>query len=97
MPKIIDAWVDAASHDKQPGMGIELIVYLDNNGSISVCLDSKADAPLFSEILRDSRCTEVKTDGERVCWPNGASLTVDEMVVMLQEKTDPNDTGRRNI
>ena len=83
--RIESVYVDAAQADALTGKGIYLIVDLYNNGSISVSLDSKADDPLFAENNRDRRCYEAKTDGSRVYWPNGASLTLDEIIALLQE------------
>ena len=82
--RITEVWLDNAGCDKETGIGTYLAVYLDNGQNLTISLDSKADEPLFTDILM-SRCNnEAKTNGERVYWDNGASLTVDEILTMLQ-------------
>jgi hypothetical protein len=47
-------------------------------GSIAILeLTAKHDDPLFAEIKNLSR---PKTDGERIYWSNGASLTVEDII-----------------
>lgn len=47
-------------------------------GSIAIIeLTAKHDDPLFAEIKNLSR---PKTDGERIYWSNGASLTVEDII-----------------
>ena len=56
------------------------------NGSIIVLeLASKHDDPLFAEIKELFR---PKTDGERVYWANGASLTLDEIMEKLANEAE---------
>lgn len=83
MPKTIidDVWLDEGSCSKN-GMGMTLVVYLKNGSTIGLLLDSKANEPLFSDVVM-SWCGKPKTDGECVYWENGASLTLDEMINML--------------
>ena len=82
--RITEVWLDNAGCDKETGIGTYLVVYLDNGQNLTISLDSKADDPLFTDILM-SRCdNEAKTDGERVYWSNGASLAVGEILAMLQ-------------
>jgi hypothetical protein len=59
----------------------EIIVMLDNGVKIDLSLKSKLDDPKFAEICELSL---PKTDGERLYWLNGASLTVDEIMEMLR-------------
>ncbi|MDR0839915.1 MAG: hypothetical protein LBN26_00795 [Christensenellaceae bacterium] len=81
--KIKSVWMDSACCDKQ-GMGIALDVDLDNGASMMVYLDSKAGEPSFTDILNGKYRAKPKTDGERVYWENGASLSFQEMIDMLQ-------------
>ncbi|MCL1821109.1 MAG: hypothetical protein FWG36_10720 [Oscillospiraceae bacterium] len=74
--------VDDASCDER-GMGMTLIVDLDNGSSILLTLDSKADDPLFRDVVKGI-CGKPQTDGERVYWENGASLTIQNMIEILQ-------------
>ena len=80
--KIDNVWFDDTDCDKD-GMGTHLIVNLDNNQSIMVLLDSKKEEPFFSDVIA-GRCGKPETDGERVFWDNGASLTFLDMIAMLQ-------------
>lgn len=53
------------------------------NGSIAILeLTVRHGDPLFAEIKNLSR---PKTDGERIYWSNGASLTVEDIIKMLEE------------
>lgn len=65
------------------GMGITLNVYLNNGAGIAFLLDSKANEPLFHDVVMN-KCAPPQTDGERVYWENGASLMLQEMLALLQ-------------
>lgn len=60
----------------------QIDVELDNHNVIMLNLKSKCGEPLFAEVISE-RLTP-HTDGGRVYWCNGASLTLEEIVVMLQ-------------
>ena len=90
MPKIMEIWTDDACCDEN-GMGIVLYVHFQNGEGIIVSLDSKANEPLFRDVL-NSRCRDrPQTDGERVYWENGASLSVREMFAMLKSDMKERD------
>ncbi len=59
-----------------------IAVELDNGTMVIIELTAKHSDPLFAEIKNLSR---PKTDGERIFWSNGASLTVDDIMKMLEE------------
>lgn len=59
-----------------------IAVELENGSTAILELSARHDDPLFAEIKGLSR---PKTDGERIYWSNGASLTVDEIMRMLAE------------
>ena len=82
--KIRKFCVDDASCDER-GMGMTLIVDLDNGSTMLFSLDSKANKPLFKDVLMN-RCGKPKTDGNRVYWPNGASLSLRDMFAIMQTK-----------
>lgn len=70
-----------ANNDDTNSIFIEL-----SNGSIIVLeLAKKLENPLFAEI---SSLAKPRTDGERVYWVNGASLTLDEIMEMLDCEED---------
>ena len=83
MPKIKEIWMDDSSCDES-GMGIVLYVQLHNGEGIIISLDSKADEPLFRDVLSGKCCDRPQSDGKRVYWNNGASLTIEEMFAMLK-------------
>ena len=82
--KIKRFYVDDASCDER-GMGMMLIVNLDNGQTIMLLLDSKADEPLFNDVLMN-KCGKPQTDGKRIYWSNGASLSLRDMMKILQTK-----------
>jgi len=82
MLKITRAWVDDTSCDER-GMGTELFVYFDNGASVTIFLDSKANAPYFSDIIAGRYRAQPNTDGENVCWGNGARLSFNDVFAIL--------------
>ena len=72
------------------GIYEEIDIELDNRNIITINLKSKQDDPLIAEVLREQFIP--KTDGGRVYWYNGASMTLEEVVTML--RTD--DSGGNN-
>ena len=64
----------------------EISVELDNGVYLGLTLKDKMSNPLFAQI---KELSQPKTDGDRVYWFNGASLTVDEIMDML--RTDKHD------
>ena len=58
-------------------------IELENGSIIILELSPKQGDPVFAEIRELSR---PRTDGERVYWSNGASLTLDEIMEMLESE-----------
>ena len=83
MSRIKEIWMDDSCCDER-GMGIVLYIQLHNGEGIMISLDSKVDEPLFRDVLNGNCKSEPQTDGERVYWENGASLSIQEMIAMLQ-------------
>jgi len=83
MLKITRAWVDDALCDER-GRGTELFVYFDNGASVTIFLDSKANEPYFTDIIAGRYRDQPTTDGENVCWGNGARLSFNEVFDILQ-------------
>lgn len=73
-----------------PVFGAALMINLDNNGTIFVSIESKADDPAYAAFRYNKRLPEPITDGESVYWPDGPRLTLSEIMEMLQndEKGD---------
>ena len=81
MAKIIGVMAD---YDALPVFGSAITINLDNDQTIFLSLESKADDPAF-DILRDEKLlAAVKTDGESIYWTDGPRLTFDEIMVMLR-------------
>jgi hypothetical protein len=59
-------------------------VELENGSIVVLELTTKLDDPLFAQIRDLSR---PRTDGDRVYWANGASLTLDEILELLTSET----------
>jgi hypothetical protein len=66
----------------------EIDIYLDNDNLITILLNCKRNEPLFAEIAEERFIP--KTDGKRVYWYNGASLTLEEIMAMLRTDNDGN-------
>ena len=90
MQKITEIWTDDACCDER-GMGTVLYVHFQNGEGIIVSLDKKADDPLFRDVLGGKCCDRPQTDGERVYWDNGASLSIGEMFSMLKSNMNDGD------
>jgi len=82
MLKITRAWVDDTSCNER-GMGTELFVYFDNGANVTVFLDSKANAPYFSDIIAGRYREQPNTGGGNVFWGNGAKLSLNEVFAIL--------------
>ena len=83
MQRITEIWTDDSRCDER-GMGAVLNVHFQSGDGIIISLDSKVDAPLFRDVLNGKCRNSPQTDGERVYWENGASLSVKEMLAMLE-------------
>jgi len=82
--RIESVWLDSACCDGQ-GKGMAISVELSNGSYFCIGLDSKADEPLFCDVVR-GRCGSPETDGESAYWPNGARLSLQDMVTILQSE-----------
>lgn len=91
--RIKKVWVDDAFCDSQ-GRGMMLDVVFANGSGIHLLLDSKADEPLFCDVALN-KCGAPITDGERIYWQNGATLTICEMLEMVQVQTKPKSDLRQ--
>lgn len=63
-------------------------VELENGSIILLELTPKLGDPLFAQIKELSR---PKTDGDRVYWANGASITLDQILAMLTDEKAAED------
>jgi len=79
--EIETAHVDDVFCDEN-GMGIMLFVYFNNGAGISFPLDSKSDEPLIQDVMKTGG-GKFNTDGKRIYWQNGASLSIPEMMTVV--------------
>jgi hypothetical protein len=63
----------------------EIIIDLDNNNVIMLTLKPKRSEPLFNEVVTGRLIPQ--TDGGRVYWQNGASLTLEEIIAMVRAES----------
>jgi len=78
--KIVSVTTDSDERDLRILFN-EITIELDNGVYINLTLEPKRGDPKFAEIWALSL---PKTDGDRVYWSNGASLTMDEIIAMIQ-------------
>jgi hypothetical protein len=57
-------------------------IEFENRNVIILSLSSKLNEPLFREVINNH--LPPQTDGDRVYWQNGASLSLDEITAMLR-------------
>jgi hypothetical protein len=72
---------------EEPGADAMLYVRLNNDEDFLIPLDLLARKRLFSGVI-NGRCGEPETDGISLYWKNGASLSLQDMFMILQ-------TGRK--
>ena len=80
--KITSVQVDDALCDES-GIGIILFVDFNNGTGISFPLNAKANEPLINNVMKGMG-GQYATDGKRVYWQNGASLSIPEMMSIVQ-------------
>jgi len=80
--KITRVWHDDAMCTSD-GRNIAITVVFENDDDIIFYLDTKINEPLFSDVVMD-RCGVPLTDGKRVYWENGASLSIAEMMELKE-------------
>ena len=69
--------------DSLPVFGAAVIIHLDNSQTIFFSLETKADDPAYTALLKGKRLFEVKTDGESIYWPDGPHLSFGEIMEIL--------------
>jgi len=82
MAKIKDVMYDY--DDGLPVFGVALIITLDNEQTIFLSIESKANDPEYKLLKGNKRLPNPQTDGDSVYWQNGPRLTLDEIIEMLR-------------
>ena len=63
---------------------VSLDISFTNGQSVLIPLTGKAHDPEFVRMYEDWRIAQPKTDGERVYWIDGPSLSYDEILEMVR-------------
>lgn len=63
-------------------------INLSNGHSIMLELGSRMNEPGFVELIESGVINKPQTDGKRVYWPGGPSITLTEIFVMLKSRSD---------
>jgi hypothetical protein len=74
--------------------GILLDIHFYNGQSLLLPLKSRQTDPAFLRLYQEGTLFNPKTDGNRVYWANGASLTLDEILELLTSETDGDSAVR---
>lgn len=82
MPKIIR--VDAVTEGRDGLSGVRLDVELDNMQVVMLSLSSQRENPDFLRLWEEKRLFRPETDGARVFWSGGPSLTLDDIVELVR-------------
>lgn len=83
MPKIVSVFLDRLHGDGQTDVSLE--VHLSNGQILMISLNLvKADDPCFAKIISGVSRDAPKTDGERVFWQDGTSLSIEEIMEMVE-------------
>ena len=64
--------------------GIFLDITFSNEQTVLLPLTEKVHDPAFTGLLEDDRICRPKTDGERVYWTDGPSLSCAEILQMVR-------------
>ena len=62
------------------GEEYQLTIQFDNNQSVTIDMKSKLYTARFSELRNKQLFYMVKTDGKLVYWPDGLSLSINEIM-----------------
>jgi hypothetical protein len=76
--------VDFDYDESMPLFKSAMIVHLDNNSTIFLSLEPKADDAAFDALRDEKQLFAAKTDGDNIYWPDGPRLTLDEIMEMLR-------------
>ena len=61
-----------------------LDIHFDNGQTILLSLESRMNDPQFIELHKNGQLTRPKTDGLRVYWRNGPSLSLEEIMAITR-------------
>ena len=64
--------------------GDTIDIHLPDGSAVLFCLGPHMDEPRFSMLKEDDRILYPKTDGERVYWRDGPSLTMEEIFALIE-------------
>lgn len=68
--------------------GIFLDIHFTNGQTVLLPLTGKAHDPAFTALLENNRICKPKTDGDRVYWIDGPSLSCAEILQLVKGDTE---------
>ena len=67
-------------------------ITLESGHTILLELAGRVHEPVFAELIQSGMFCKPLTDGERIYWPGGPSITVAEILEMLLSQDDETHT-----
>lgn len=61
-----------------------LDIHFDNGHTVLLSLESRVNDPQFIELHNNGQLTRPKTDGLRVYWRNGPSLSLEDIMAITR-------------
>jgi hypothetical protein len=61
-------------------------VTLENDHTILLELGNRVHEPAFAALIESGVFDKPQTDGERLCWPDGTSITLAEIFAILTQR-----------
>ena len=76
--------VSIAANESNDILGETLAIFLNNGQTILLSLKSKAEDINFSSMCKNNHFLNPETDGERIYWRDGPSLSFEEIMGMIE-------------
>jgi hypothetical protein len=90
--RIKDAYLDFDDHSGGSRFTCAmLIILLSDNQVVQAPLNQKTNDRRFAYMRDAPAVRKPQTDGRRVYWQNGASLTLEDIIEMVRTETDEGD------
>ncbi|MGD9663307.1 MAG: hypothetical protein AB7U63_18830 [Porticoccaceae bacterium] len=70
-------------------------ITLESGHTILLELGQRIKEPAFAALIDSRDFCKPYTDGEKLCWPGGMSLTLQEILEMLLSKSNQHQNNRK--
>ena len=70
-------------------------ITLESGHTILLELGDRIHEPAFAALIQSGDFCKPYTDGEKLCWPGGMSLTLQEILEMLLSKSNQHQNNRK--